>query len=35
MAVVVYEKRTCTTCRKLAELLDERGADVERALEVL
>jgi len=25
--VVVYEKRTCTTCRKLAELLRERGID--------
>jgi arsenate reductase len=28
--VTVYEKRTCTTCRRLAELLDERGIDVER-----
>jgi len=27
MAIVVYEKRTCTTCRKLAELLAERGID--------
>jgi len=27
MAIVVYEKRTCTTCRKLAELLNERGID--------
>jgi len=27
MAIVVYEKRTCTTCRKLAELLSERGID--------
>jgi len=27
MAIVVYEKRTCTTCRKLAELLAERGVD--------
>jgi arsenate reductase (glutaredoxin) len=26
----VYEKRTCTTCRKLASLLDERGIDFER-----
>jgi arsenate reductase len=29
MAVVVYEKRTCTTCRRLAELLAERGVDFE------
>jgi len=29
MAIVVYEKRTCTTCRKLAELLSERGIDFE------
>jgi len=29
MAVVVYEKRTCTTCRKLAELLTDRGVDFE------
>ena len=28
--VVVYEKRTCTTCRKLAALLDERGVDYDR-----
>lgn len=27
MAITVYEKRTCTTCRKLAELLSERGID--------
>ncbi len=27
MAIVVYEKRTCTTCRKLAALLAERGVD--------
>ena len=27
MAITVYEKRTCTTCRKLAELLVERGID--------
>ncbi len=27
MAIVVYEKRTCTTCRKLAQLLAERGID--------
>lgn len=30
MSIVVYEKRTCTTCRKLAELLAERGIDFER-----
>ena len=30
MDLVVYEKRTCTTCRKLAELLAERGVDFER-----
>jgi arsenate reductase len=28
--LTVYEKRTCTTCRKLAALLDERGIDFER-----
>ena len=28
--IVVYEKRTCTTCRKLAELLTERGVDFDR-----
>ena len=27
MAVTVYEKRTCTTCRKLHDLLTERGVD--------
>jgi arsenate reductase (glutaredoxin) len=27
--ITVYEKRTCTTCRKLAELLAERGIDFE------
>jgi len=27
MAITVYEKRTCTTCRKLAALLTERGVD--------
>src|SRR5215204_281514 len=27
MAITVYEKRTCTTCRKLSELLTERGVD--------
>jgi arsenate reductase (glutaredoxin) len=27
MAITVYEKRTCTTCRKLHELLSERGID--------
>jgi arsenate reductase len=30
VTVVVYEKRTCTTCRKLAELLGERGIDFDR-----
>jgi arsenate reductase len=29
MPITVYEKRTCTTCRKLAELLTERGIDFE------
>ncbi len=28
--LVVYEKRTCTTCKKLALLLEERGVDFER-----
>jgi arsenate reductase (glutaredoxin) len=28
--LTVYEKRTCTTCRRLAELLQERGVDFER-----
>jgi arsenate reductase len=27
--LTVYEKPTCTTCRKLASLLDERGIDFE------
>jgi arsenate reductase len=30
MAITVYEKRACTTCRKLAELLREHGVDFER-----
>jgi arsenate reductase len=30
MTIVVYEKRTCTTCRNLAKLLEERGIDFER-----
>ena len=30
MDVRVYEKPTCTTCRKLAALLTERGVDFER-----
>jgi arsenate reductase len=30
MAVVVYEKRACTTCRKLASLLEQRGIDFDR-----
>ncbi len=28
--LTVYEKRTCTTCRRLAGLLAERGVDVDR-----
>jgi arsenate reductase len=28
--LVVYEKRSCTTCRRLAELLTERGVDFDR-----
>jgi arsenate reductase len=28
--VVVYEKRTCTTCRKLADLLEAQGVDFAR-----
>lgn len=28
--LTVYEKPTCTTCRKLSELLAERGIDAER-----
>ena len=28
--ITVYEKRTCTTCRRLAELLRERGVEPER-----
>src|ERR671923_792676 len=27
---MVYEKRTCTTCKKLAALLEERGIDFDR-----
>ena len=30
MAITVYEKRACTTCRKLAELLAARGIDFEQ-----
>ncbi len=30
MGIVVYEKRTCTTCKNLATLLSERGIDFER-----
>ena len=30
MDLVVYEKSTCTTCRKLAALLTERGVDFDR-----
>ena len=28
--LTVYEKPTCTTCRRLAKLLEERGIDFER-----
>jgi arsenate reductase len=28
--LTVYEKRTCSTCRRLAALLGERGVDFER-----
>ena len=28
--LTVYEKRTCTTCRNLALLLEERGIDFDR-----
>ena len=28
--LTVYEKRTCTTCKNLAVLLQERGVDFER-----
>ena len=28
--LTVYEKRTCTTCRNLANLLEERGIDFDR-----
>jgi arsenate reductase len=28
--VLVYEKRTCTTCKNLAVLLEERGIDFDR-----
>jgi arsenate reductase (glutaredoxin) len=28
--LTVYEKRTCTTCKNLATLLEERGIDFER-----
>jgi arsenate reductase (glutaredoxin) len=28
--LTVYEKRTCTTCKNLAALLEERGIDFER-----
>jgi len=30
MPITVYEKRTCTTCRKLATLLADQGVDFER-----
>jgi arsenate reductase (glutaredoxin) len=28
--LLVYEKRTCTTCKNLAVLLEERGVDFDR-----
>jgi arsenate reductase (glutaredoxin) len=28
--LLVYEKRTCTTCQNLAALLEERGVDFDR-----
>ena len=28
--LMVYEKRTCTTCKNLARLLEERGIDFDR-----
>jgi arsenate reductase len=28
--ITIYEKRTCSTCRKMYELLTERGVDFER-----
>ncbi|HEV7804763.1 MAG TPA: ArsC/Spx/MgsR family protein [Solirubrobacteraceae bacterium] len=28
--LTIYEKRTCSTCRSLSALLDERGIDAER-----
>jgi arsenate reductase len=28
--LTVYEKRTCTTCKRLSELLTERGVDFSR-----
>jgi arsenate reductase len=28
--LMVYEKRTCTTCKNLAELLEQRGIDFDR-----
>ncbi len=30
VAITVYEKPTCTTCRNLAALLEERGIDFDR-----
>lgn len=29
-ALIVYEKPTCTTCRKMRKLLEEEGVDFER-----
>lgn len=28
--ITVYEKPTCTTCRKTTKLLDEKGVDFEK-----
>lgn len=28
--ITIYEKSTCTTCRRLSALLDERGIDADR-----
>jgi arsenate reductase len=28
--ITVYEKRACTTCRRLSELLADRGVEIER-----
>ena len=28
--IIVYEKPTCTTCRKVAKILSEQGIDFEK-----